>query len=71
MRALSRRNDDYKTASRPYDQDRDGFVMGEGGAALIVESLESVQIEEPTSCVKLWELACLRTPIPYGTPSRW
>ncbi len=43
MRALSRRNDDYKTASRPYDQDRDGFVMGEGGAALIVESLESAQ----------------------------
>ncbi|HAB89011.1 MAG TPA: beta-ketoacyl-[acyl-carrier-protein] synthase II [Bacteroidetes bacterium] len=43
MRALSRRNDDYKTASRPYDQDRDGFVMGEGGAALIVESLELAQ----------------------------
>ena len=43
MRALSRRNDDYKTASRPYDKDRDGFVMGEGGAALIVESLESAQ----------------------------
>jgi len=43
MRALSRRNDDYKTASRPYDKDRDGFVMGEGGAALIIESLESAE----------------------------
>lgn len=40
MHALSTRNDDYKTASRPFDKDRDGFVMGEGGAGIIVESLE-------------------------------
>ena len=40
MHALSTRNDDPTTASRPFDKDRDGFVVGEGGAALIFEDLE-------------------------------
>ena len=40
MHALSTRNDDPATASRPFDKDRDGFVIGEGGAALIFEDLE-------------------------------
>src|SRR5690606_1064904 len=41
MKALSRRNDNPEAASRPFDAERDGFVLGEGGGALIIESLES------------------------------
>ncbi len=43
LRALSERNDSPQTASRPFDKDRDGFVLGEGGGALILESLEHAQ----------------------------
>src|SRR6187549_821436 len=40
MKALSERNDDPTTASRPFDKDRDGFVVGEGAGVIILESLE-------------------------------
>ena len=43
MKALSARNDSPETASRPFDQDRDGFVLGDGGAIVVLESLEHAE----------------------------
>lgn len=43
MKALSTRNDDPKTASRPFDKNRDGFVLGEGAGALLLESYDSAK----------------------------
>ncbi|WP_446919438.1 beta-ketoacyl synthase N-terminal-like domain-containing protein, partial [Klebsiella pneumoniae] len=43
MKALSTRNDDPEHASRPWDVDRDGFVIGEGAAIMVIETLEHAQ----------------------------
>ncbi len=53
MGALSTRNDDLLAASRPFDKDRDGFLMGEGAGILILESLESAQARGATILCEL------------------
>jgi 3-oxoacyl-[acyl-carrier-protein] synthase II len=53
MKALSTRNDDPEAASRPFDQDRDGFVMGEGAGMLILEELAHAEARGATPLAEL------------------
>lgn len=52
-RALSTRNDDPRAASRPWDRDRDGFVLGDGAAVMLLESLESARARGATIYAEL------------------
>ena len=58
MRALSTRNDEPQKASRPFDRDRDGFVMGEGGGILILEELTAARERGATIYAELCGFGC-------------